>query len=213
MTSRPKKILFVAECVTLAHMARPFVLANTLKRANYEVIFAADGRFDDLFPAIPGKRESVFSIGSKHFLEALAQGKPVYDQATLERYVADDLALFERVKPDVVVGDFRLSLSVSARVAGIPYITISNIYWSPHVIQRFPVPELPLVRLVGVPVAQAVFNVLRPIAFALHAIPLNAVRKSSGLSHLVETCAEFIRMRISRCTPTCRVCSKPTHCP
>lgn len=184
MTSRPKKILFVAECVTLAHMARPFVLANTLKRANYEVIFAADGRFDDLFPAIPGKRETVFSISSKHFLEALAKGKPVYDRATLERYVEDDLTLFKRVKPDVVVGDFRLSLSISARIADIPYICISNIYWSPYIKQHYPVPELPMVSLLGVPVSQAIFNLIRPIAFMLHTIPLNAVRKNYGLDSL-----------------------------
>ena len=55
--------------------------------------------------------------------------------------------MIREVEPDVVVGDFRLSLSVSARVAGVPYLAITNAYWSPYARQRFPLPELPVVRM------------------------------------------------------------------
>jgi UDP:flavonoid glycosyltransferase YjiC (YdhE family) len=55
------------------------------------------------------------SISSAQFLGALAAGKPVYDVATLQTYVEEDRRLLERLRPDVVIGDFRLSLAVSAR--------------------------------------------------------------------------------------------------
>lgn len=165
-------------------MARPFTLANGLECANYEVIYAADTRFDNLFREIPGKRETVFSLSSEQFLESLAKGQPLYDDATLVRYVEDDLALIDRTKPDIIVGDFRLSLSVSARMSKIPYTTISNVYWSPFARQRYLVPELPLTRLLGVPLAQLMFDLVRPFAFALHATPLNRVRRRFGLASL-----------------------------
>ena len=184
MNAKPKRVLFVAECVTLAHMARPAVLARTLAGTQYEVMFASDGRYDRLFPSLPSKCEHLFSISSERFLKALAKGKPLYDEDTLRRYVEDDLALFDRTKPDVVIGDFRLSLSVSARLAKIPYLTISNVYWSPYARQHYPVPELPITRALGVPLAQVLFSLVRPVVFALHTRPLNSVRRHFGLEPL-----------------------------
>ncbi len=184
MTRLPKTVLFMAECVTLAHMVRPVVLAQSLAGQGYRVVLAADGRFDGLFRHLPERREKLHSISSARFLDALAKGNPLYDQETLTRYVEEDLAIIERTAPDLVVGDFRLSLSISARLRGIPYATVSNVYWSPFSRQRYPVPELPLTRLLGVPVAQTLFNLVRPLVFALHTIPLNRVRKRFGLPSL-----------------------------
>lgn len=105
----------------------------------------------------------------------------MYTAADLRCYVQEDLGLLTRVEPDVVVGDFRLSLSVSARVAKVPYATITNVYWSTCARQRFPLPELPVTRAVGVAAARTIFPVVRPLAFALHTIPLNRVRREHGL--------------------------------
>jgi UDP:flavonoid glycosyltransferase YjiC (YdhE family) len=99
--------------------------------------------------------------------------------------VRADLELLRRVAPDVVVGDFRLSLSASARLAGIPYATIANVYWSPVARVRFPLPELPLTRVLGVrPATRRLFGLVRPAAFALHTRPLNRVRREHGLPSL-----------------------------
>ncbi len=184
MARSRERVLFIAECVTLAHMARPAVLAQGIGEGRYDIVFAADRRYHSLFPDLPGSREELFSISSERFMDALAKGKPVYDQAVLTRYVEDDLALIERVKPDLIVGDFRLSLSVSARLCKVPYIALSNLYWSPYAVQHYPVPHLPVTRLLGVAVAQKVFDLVRPIAFSLHTIPLNRVRRRFGLESL-----------------------------
>jgi len=179
-----QKILFVAEAVTLAHVGRPLTLAQGLDNTLYEVHFACTDGYDFCFQGIPFQRWRIRSIPSRQFLHALAQGKPVYDEATLQAYVEDDLRLFDAVRPDLVIGDFRLSLSVSARLRAIPYITISNAYWSPHVRQHYTVPGLPLTRMLPIWLANSLFRLIRPLAFASHAVPLNRVRRRHGLPSL-----------------------------
>ena len=99
-----KKILFVAEAVTLAHVGRPLALAATLDRERYEVHFACAKGYDFCFEGADLVRWPLHSIPNTQFLQALADGKPVYDAATLEGYVEEDLRLLREIKPDVVVG-------------------------------------------------------------------------------------------------------------
>ena len=182
-TGKPR-ILFVAEAVTLAHVARPAVLAQSLDRDVYEVFFATDPRYNELFPELSGFRYDIWSISSAEFLNALSRGSPLYSKRTLERYVEDDLKLIDTIKPDLIVGDFRLSLSVSARLRQIPYATITNVYWCVYANNDYPVPALPMTRILGVRLSQILFDVSRPLAFALHCIPLNSVRRKYGLKSL-----------------------------
>lgn len=182
-SARPK-ILFVAEAVTLAHVGRVIALARALDPQRYEVHVACADGYDFCFEGCSFTRWPIHSIPSQQFLDALAGGKPVYDEATLESYVKDDLALLARVAPDVVVGDFRLSLSVSARLAKLPYVSLINAYWSPYTAPQYRVPSIPLTRFLPVPVADLLFRAARPIAFALHARPLNNVRRRHGLPAL-----------------------------
>jgi len=178
------RLLIVAEAVTLAHVARPVALAAALDPQRFDVHFAASSRFDALLGHLPHTRHGVESISSRQFLEALDRGAPVYSADDLRRYVREDLELLRDVAPDVVVGDFRLSLSISARLARVPYATITNIHWSPCARVRFPLPELPLTRLLGVRPAARMFALARPLAFALHTRPLNRVRREHGLPSL-----------------------------
>ena len=183
-SARKPRILFIAEAVTLAHVARPAVLAAALDQSLYEVFFAVDPRYNALFPELSDFRHDLWSISSEQFLDALAKGKRLYSSEVLERYVHDDLELIERLKPDLIVGDFRLSLSVSARLKNIPYAAISNTYWTTHSNNTYIVPQLPMTSLLGIDLSQALFNVSRPLVFAAHCIPLNRLRKKYGLASL-----------------------------
>lgn len=183
MTER-KRILFMAEAVTLAHVARPMVLAAALEPDSYQVIFACDPRYKRFFSHVPWTLRPISSISSERFLDALAHGRPIYDTATLRQYVREDVALLEELRPDLVVGDFRLSLSVSARTVGIPYMTITSAHWSPFARLRFPLPGHPMTRVLGLPLARLAFHLARPFAFAYHCLPLNQVRREYRLPFL-----------------------------
>jgi UDP:flavonoid glycosyltransferase YjiC (YdhE family) len=181
---RRLRVLFVAEAVTLAHVARPIALARGLDPARFEAILAVDPRdqapWKDL--AIPVR--PIASIPGERFRDALARGRVLYDVETIRAYVRDDLELIRETAPDVVVGDFRLSLSVSTRVTNTPYVAITNAYWSPYARQAFPRPELPLAGGLGLPIASMLFRMARPLAFAYHTRPLNQVRREYGLPGL-----------------------------
>lgn len=183
MKSRTR-VLFIAEAVTLAHVARAHSLAESLDPDRFEVCLAADPRYASLFGSHGYATRTVATIATDRFAAAIAKGSPIYDVETLAAYVADDLRVIGEFAPDVVVGDFRLSLSVSARLAATPYVTVTNAGWSPYADVRFTVPDLPINRWFGVPVAQRLFDLARPIAFAAHARPLNRLRRRHGLPPL-----------------------------
>ncbi len=180
MRIRPT-ILFVADAVTLAHVARPVALAQGLDADKFNVILACDPRYEAFLKELPFPVRPVQSISSEQFLRAAAHGRPLYDTDTLRNYVREDLTLLASVKPTVVIGDHRLSLAVSARVARVPYLGIINAYWSPYADLASPLPELPMNRWLGTTLSQHVFNLAWPLAAAYHSLPLNRVRHDYGL--------------------------------
>ena len=115
----------MAEAVTLAHVARPVVLAQGLDPSVYEVHLACDPRYSRLFSKLSMTTRPLYSIASERFVNALAKGRAVYDTQTLGRYVEEDLKIIAEIVPDLIVGDFRLSLAVSAALTGTPYMAVT----------------------------------------------------------------------------------------
>lgn len=177
-----RRILFVTENITLAQVVRLATLAQGLPREGYEVHFACSD-FDPLvFEGTEFQRWPLFTIDKEAGFKALARGERLYDVKTLERYVADELRVLEQVKPDVVIGDFRLSLAVSAPLAKVHCASLINAYWSPYAVREtWPVPDHPIVRLVGVERAEKYFPQALPKVFGHFAAPLDSVRKRHGL--------------------------------
>jgi UDP:flavonoid glycosyltransferase YjiC (YdhE family) len=180
-----RTLLWIAEAVTLAHVARPLAALRGAAHSAWRSIVAADARARQHVAAAGADFEPLTSIEPARFLQALAHGRPVYDEATLRAYVDADLALLSRVQPDLVIGDFRLSLSISARLAGVRYATLASACWSPaYEPAAWPVPALSLTKAVPLPVAATLFGCARPIAFRRHAAPMNRVRRAFGLAPL-----------------------------
>lgn len=170
-----------AEAVTLAHVARPIALARALDPRHYEIIIACDRRYAGFTGDGHWAQAELKSIPSSQFLGALSRGSPVYDLETLSAYVEDDARVIDTIRPDVVVGDFRLSLSVSARKAGVPYMAIANAYWSPLYQGQIPLPVLPMTRVLPISMASVLFGAAQPLAFAIHCRPMNQLRARHGL--------------------------------
>jgi UDP:flavonoid glycosyltransferase YjiC (YdhE family) len=195
--NRRPRILFFGEAVTLAHLTRPLALAEALDANRWEVHFACAPGKDFLFNEATIQRWPIFTIEQEKFLDALSKGARLYDVQTLTRYIEDDRRLIETVRPDIVVGDFRLSLAVSAPASKVPYVAIANAHWSPFTsLRNFPVPHIPLTRALGVNIAGKLFSLLKPLVFAYHARPLNKLRGRFGLPGLqslpdVYTCGDY----------------------
>ena len=181
MEPRRRRLLIFAEAVSLAHVARAITLAQSLDSARYEVHLVCDPRYLSLFDELDFPVHTIRSIESDVFHDRLANGNPLYTTMELRQYVQEDLRVMTEWEPDLVVGDFRLSLSVSARLSGVPYATVTNAYWSPYARPRFLVPELPITERFGPRLAQGLFSLMRPFVFAHHASALNRVRRDYGL--------------------------------
>ncbi len=189
---KTKRILFFSEAVTLAHIARCIKVANELARCkDYSIVLAADSRFDQMLGLIEFKRIGLYSISCSEFKQRLQKGVPIYNVRELKRYVNEELKIIDEVKPDFVIGDFRLTLSISCRLRKVPYATITNAYWSPYANVEYPVPEMILTRVLGVSFAQKIFDFVRPFVFKRHAVAFNRVCKEFGYTGFVNDLLEM----------------------
>jgi UDP:flavonoid glycosyltransferase YjiC (YdhE family) len=182
---RKPRILFIAEAVSLAHLVRLASLAEALDARRYEVWFAS-ARFPDIvFAGTQLIRRTIESQASHSTLARVARGQRPWDADVLDRYVASDLRMLQEVRPDLVVGDLRLSLAVSAPLSGTPYASMINAYWSPYALRStFPIPEHPLVRLLGVKRVARGYRFALPLVFQHFTRPINQLRRRYGLPYL-----------------------------
>ena len=178
------KILLVAEAVTLAHVVRLVTLGDMLVKRGWQVVLATDPRYSAMVGPQAFEVVDLQTMPGAVFQKALAHGTPIFDFPTLDRYVADELALYQRIQPQCVVSDFRISLAVSARVAKIPYVNVTNAYWNPLAKIRRIVPEFEWVQRVGVGVAQIAFSAFQRIGYFQHVIPVNRIRRKHGLESI-----------------------------
>lgn len=177
------RVLLVGEGATLAHAARPLALAAALPKPRCQVFLALPDRYRRWAPrnveVLPLQAQS-----PEVFAERLRRGLPLYSRTRLEAYFDEDLALIRQSGAQAVVGDFRLSLAASARKAQVPYISISNAYWSPDRPLR---PVRPVLdRFAGwpAPVAELAFRLLAPSVIRWHAEPVDTLMASHGLEPL-----------------------------
>jgi UDP:flavonoid glycosyltransferase YjiC (YdhE family) len=178
-TGPRRRVLFIGEGSTLAHAVRPLALASSLPADRYEVVVATPERYRRWAPGhlqwLPLEAQT-----PETFAQRLRAGKPLFSLPRLEQYVAEDLRHLQEVKPDVVVGDFRLSLAASARATGTPYINISNAYWSPGRPLRPIRPSLDLFRGWPGPAAELAFRLLAPAGLRWHAKPMHQLLIAHG---------------------------------
>jgi UDP:flavonoid glycosyltransferase YjiC (YdhE family) len=189
-----RRILFLSENVTWSQVVRLLVLARGVDRRRFEPHFAC-ARFDTaLFgpeaPAGPGdvpplRHWNLGSIDKAKMEAALVSGARLYEASVLQGYVDEERRLFDTVQPDLIVSDLRWSTTISAPLAGLPCATMVDAFWSPHVArQGFPLPDHPIIKLVGLAMAEKYFPVAQPKVFAHFAAPVNKLRKRHKLPEL-----------------------------
>ncbi len=179
---RRRRVLFVSEAVTLAQVVRLLQLARSLDRSRYDVHFAASVFDEALFAGSSFQRHALYSLPADVVARKVAGGGRIYGGRTLRRYLASDLEVLDAVKPDLVVGDLRWSLLVSAPLRGVPLASLINAYWSPYREDpTFPLPAHPIVRVLGPKFAAEYFPRALPFVFRHFAAPLNALRRAHGL--------------------------------
>jgi UDP:flavonoid glycosyltransferase YjiC (YdhE family) len=186
--SMAPRILFFAPGVSLAHVGRLLTLARAARDAHLEVHFACTSRMAR-FVDVPGVvvHEVRETMTGADFIARKRAGQPLFSEEVFAADVAEDLRVLDDVTPDWVIGDLRLSLQISARLAGVRYAIVSNAHWSPREPwELYRLPEHPATAWVGVGLVTRFFETFRTTLFELHARPFNRVRARYGMPRLRE---------------------------
>ncbi len=168
----------------MAHFVRPLALAQSLATSEYDIYFYA--------PAAYGRYlgDTGFTTGiletppQEQFLANLANGAPMYSVDTLREYVGQDRKIIRQIKPDLVVGDLRLSLPISARLEKTSFALIMNAYWSPYAKKRRILPEVPLTAHIPPRFLSPLYKLAAPIVSAIHVGQMNRVRREFNIPAL-----------------------------
>ncbi len=174
-----KKVLFFSHAVTMAHFSRPLKWIECLDTAKYDIYLATHPDFKKYLPATGVTFLNLSCIDAKEFSKIVGQAQPIYDKVTFEQHVREDLDILNRVQPDLVIGDFRHSLSVSCRIKKVKYINITNAYWSPNIAMRFPLPETSIVRRMGLGLAKLLIDPFLNLALKVNFFKMAFILRKS----------------------------------
>lgn len=165
----------------MAHFVRPLVLAGSLDPDRYEIHFYAPPRFSQYLRNKPFFVGELASMPGEWFLANLAKGAPLFPTEVLRSYVKQDRQLFASIRPDLVIGDMRLSLPISASLDGILHAVLINAYWSPYARHRSILPSIPLTNVIPPRLLSPLYKLTEPLAHAVHSRPTNQVRREFGM--------------------------------
>lgn len=126
------RLLFTPASNVLAHAGRCVILARALQERGWGVAFAGEPRYLRHPPvAEPGEfgflplADFAQNAAMDHFRKAFS--RPA--RAFLRRQVEDELAILDAYKPALVICDFRLTMYISARLRGIPVVSLLGGRW------------------------------------------------------------------------------------
>ncbi|MCA9497533.1 MAG: glycosyltransferase [Nanoarchaeota archaeon] len=179
-----KKILFFCENVTLAHVIRPLELAKKLKYDKYEIIFACDNHYSDFIKLEGFKIVHVNSQSNKEFTDKLFYAKQLFSKSQINNYLEEEFKIFDEIRPDLVVGDFRLTLGISCRVKKIPYISIINSRWSTYAKENVILPLLNIQKFIPFKILNSVFPLMWPFIKRTQIIPYKKFQKKYNLTKI-----------------------------
>ena len=168
----------------MAHFVRPLVLAESLDTSRYETYFYAPARFAPYLGHKSFILGELDTMPGERFLANIGKGAPSFPADVIRAYVKRDCELIRSIGPDLIIGDMRPSLPISARLEGACCAVIMNAYWSPYAKRRSIIPSIPLTRVVPPSLLGPLYRVSEPLAFAIHVGQMNRVRKEFGIPPL-----------------------------
>ncbi len=194
MTKQNRRILFLAESVTLAHVVRPLMLAHQAREQGYEIYFATGEAFQDLIGSPPGNKIPLRTRSPEEFHQTLQSGECLFPFHLLQKHTEEELSLIRDIQPDLIISDLRPSASVSAKLSQTPHWVLTNAYWSAHLPDTsFPLPCMaPLQKLAPRGKKRAsrintlanIFRLALPLVLRKQKKGLQALRKHYGLAPL-----------------------------
>jgi len=149
-----------------------------------EIVFAGEGRYLALAREAGFRVVPATTMDPDLVLRCSRAGRANWwNGERLRAYVKADLEVFARERPDLVLGDFRLSLGTSCEHAGSPSAITLNAAWTNYSSARSRAPEhLAITRALGRPLATRLLPWIREGILRWDARPFRRLRRELGLS-------------------------------
>jgi MGT family glycosyltransferase len=131
--AHPRTILFTPASNVLFHVGRCVVLARELARRGHRVVVAGTPRYlRDPAVAADLEYEPLPDLSPEAGMELLRSILHRPDRAAIEAMIEAETGLLRRLRPDLVVADFRPTLRVSTATCGVPLASLLLGYWLPE---------------------------------------------------------------------------------
>lgn len=140
-----KRVVFAPASGVISHVVRCLVVGRALKERGHEIIFAGLPRYlQD--PSIVFPDELSYyplpDFDPNEAMDALRSIRRPYTKETILSHIQAELRMFDVLRPDLAVSDFRLTMYISARVAKVPLVSILNARWvSQYFIGKYHAPD------------------------------------------------------------------------
>ena len=147
----PRRVVVIGDSMSLAHATRAMVVARRLAKEGAKVSYATGPAHQALARQEGFEPLEVYCVPPERAHAAIRRGSHIFDRPTLRRYVESDLEVLRRERPDLVIGDMRLSLNISADVASVEHWSIVSGYLTHYYVAPQSQPRtFPAVSLLGV---------------------------------------------------------------
>ena len=180
------KILAFADANFLAHVSRVLEVVKVLRdQYGHEIVFCGDGTFMRLPEEAGFTTDSVYTVSRAATMKLANRGTIVnynWWRDEITRSVDSDVGCIQRHRPDLVLGDMHWSLSLSAEITKVPYVSITNAHWTDHF--AFPWKAFDdhiMTRYMGVPVASQLMPFFKRGVTRYWALPYWKYRRDHGL--------------------------------
>jgi MGT family glycosyltransferase len=178
-----KKILIMPDGNWLSHTSRPLEIAKVLREMGHDIIFASDGEYmklskDEGFPVL-----HITTIAPERVLASSRKGRGNwYGYDLIKKCVEEELSLFDQLKPDLVLTDFRLPLSTSCELANIPLAVILNASWTNYYSVKVKAPEhLGVTKIFGKRLTNLFVPWIKDFIITYDSRPFNKFRQENKL--------------------------------
>ncbi|MCB0651674.1 MAG: glycosyltransferase [Saprospiraceae bacterium] len=178
-----KRILIMPDGNWLSHTSRALEIAKVLRETGHEVIFAIDGPYTRLAQENGFEIITIQTIDPERILACSRDSRTNwYEYDFIKTSVEAELKLFDELRPNLVLMDFRLTLSISCELANIPLAVILNTSWTNFYTVNHGAPESHgLSKIFDKSITDQYASLLRKKILERDNRPFNKFRKEVGL--------------------------------
>ena len=126
MIKEKKSVLMMPAACGLGHAMRCVCLGKALQEKGYNIAFAGSEKILDLIRQYNFKQLYETKDDSWKATSIAEIGEIITERSHVQQSLNDELQIIERVKPKLIINDFRLTPRFSAHVKNIPWVALAS---------------------------------------------------------------------------------------